>query len=276
MGDGTRQRRWWTVVVLGCLTVCAIVLAGCAAASDHVPEDTYGTVEAGTLTVASDLSSPPMSFVDEKTGEYRSFEYDVVCEVASRLGLKVSYAETVPFSELEVQLSQGDADLGASSFTSTDAGEFRNLIMSDPFLESGRSLVTLRNAERTTVEELNNPGVTVVVQKGSASEAWAREEMPNAAIVYAGDATEALAKVANGTCTCAVCDSVTANYLINNVFSQLEVVREEPDAGGFVFVATEDHEPLIEAVNSALKAMRQDGTMASLQAKWFGSTSAVR
>lgn len=268
------RRRTRTASILACaLLACglAMLLTACAGFQDEPSSNTYGTKVSGTLTVASDLSSPPMSFVDEKTGEQRGFEYDVVCEVADRLGLKVSYAETVPFAELAEQLQEGEADLGASSFTATEANEINGLIMSDSYLESGRALVTSKDAERTTPEELNVEGVTVVVQAESASEAWARSELPNATIVYADDATEALTKVSNGTCTCAVCDTVTANYLINNVYSQLQVSYEEPDVSGFVFVATQDKSDLIDAVNAALSAMRQDGTMASLQVKWFGS-----
>lgn len=273
----TRKRARWRVALLG---VCAaalvcLILAGCltdARSQSFEKAQTVPTIEPGTLTVACDLVSPPMNFTDSETGTPRGFEYDLVCAIAERLGLQVSYTDPLTFSEVDNAVLDGRADLGASSIALSDLGNADGpLLASDPYMGTGRSVITLDSQPFTNLVNLNAPGVTVAVQQGSPNEVWARQAFPNAEVVYVPEAAYGLAKVANGTYDCAVYDSVTAQYLLNNVFSQLQVVYEEPDVSQFVFVAADDRKDLIDAVNGALRELERDGTLTSLRVKWFGT-----
>lgn len=261
--------------------VCVLVLlasalvCGCAAlrgpyAKRNIERD-LATVEPGTLTVACDFASPPMDFVDSD-GERRDFEYELVSEVADRLGLDVEFSQCADLPAVESAVAGRAVDMGASALSLDDfGGAFSGLDAGSPYMAVGRDVVVPRERPFKGVEQLNDPGCTVVVQGGSPNEAWVRETLPRAAVVPMDDAVQGLTGVANGTYTAAVYDDVSATYLLNSMFGTLMVGHHQDDVSRYCFAFSSEDPAVREAVDEALAALEEDGFVASLEAKWFGS-----
>lgn len=229
------------------------LLCGCAAlqgpfAKRNIERD-LSTVEPGTLTVACDFASPPMDFVDSD-GQRRGFEYELVAEVADRLGLDLEFRRCEDLPAVESAVADRAADMAASALSLDDfGGSVSSLEAGSPYMSVGRDVVVPRERPFKGVEQLNDPACTVVVQGGSPNEAWVRETLPKAAVVPVDNAVQGLTGVANGTYSAAVYDDVSR----------------------YCFAFSSEDPAVREAVDDALAALEEDGFVASLEAKWFGS-----
>ncbi len=251
------------------------LLCGCAAlqgpfAKRNIERD-LSTVEPGTLTVACDFASPPMDFVDSD-GQRRGFEYELVAEVADRLGLDLEFRRCEDLPAVESAVADRAADMAASALSLDDfGGSVSSLEAGSPYMSVGRDVVVPRERPFKGVEQLNDPACTVVVQGGSPNEAWVRETLPKAAVVPVDNAVQGLTGVANGTYSAAVYDDVSATYLLNSMFGTLMVGHHQDDVSRYCFAFSSEDPAVREAVADALAALEEDGFVASLEAKWFGS-----
>lgn len=251
------------------------LLCGCAAlqgpfAKRNIERD-LSTVEPGTLTVACDFASPPMDFVDSD-GQRRGFEYELVAEVADRLGLDLEFRRCEDLPAVESAVADRAADMAASALSLDDfGGSVSSLEAGSPYMSVGRDVVVPRERPFKGVEQLNDPACTVVVQGGSPNEAWVRETLPKAAVVPVDNAVQGLTGVANGTYSAAVYDDVSATYLLNSMFGTLMVGHHQDDVSRYCFAFSSEDPAVREAVDDALAALEEDGFVASLEAKWFGS-----
>ena len=251
------------------------LLCGCAAlqgpfAKRNIERD-LSTVEPGTLTVACDFASPPMDFVDSD-GQRRGFEYELVAEVADRLGLDLEFRRCEDLPAVESAVADRAADMAASALSHDDfGGSVSSLEAGSPYMSVGRDVVVPRERPFKGVEQLNDPACTVVVQGGSPNEAWVRETLLKAAVVPVDNAVQGLTGVANGTYSAAVYDDVSATYLLNSMFGTLMVGHHQDDVSRYCFAFSSEDPAVREAVDDALAALEEDGFVASLEAKWFGS-----
>lgn len=93
---------------LALVATATLALAGCAtgssdAGSSDAPaaDDKYGLVEAGTLTVCSDVPYPPFEVEDtsSETG-YSGFDIDLLSAIAEKIDLKLA-VQDVGFDALQ-------------------------------------------------------------------------------------------------------------------------------------------------------------------------------
>ena len=66
-------------------------------------------------------------------------------------------------------------------------------------------------------------------------------------------------------------DSVVANYMINDLGKDFKVIDDSLVAEEYAIGFRKGDESLCEAVENALKELKEDGTVAEISTKWFGS-----
>ncbi len=264
----------------GLAVACSLVLAiaGCSGGGqdsssttdDATEEASYTLVEDGKLIVASDLANPPLDYVEDGTDEPVGFEVDLMNAIAEKLGLECEYLSAMKFDSIIPLIQQGGrADVGVSNFTITD--ERAELIdFSDPYLDSNLGIVTRADSDKTTEDALNAEDVTVAVQSGSTGASWAEENLPNATIVSLDDPVVAVTGVSAGQYDAAVADLPVMQYLANS-YDNCQVSVEIPTGEQYGIVVSKDNPGLTEAINQALAELEEDGTIAELEEKWFGT-----
>ena len=174
---------------LALVATASLALAGCAtgssdAGSSDAPaaDDKYGLVEAGTLTVCSDIPYAPFEFEggDNGTG-YTGFDIDLLDAIAKKLDLKLA-VQDVGFDALQsgTTLAAGTCDIGASAMTITEERK-ANIDFSDPYYDSLQSLLVRTDSGITSIDDLS--GKNVGVQQGTTGESYAGENAKGAQLV---------------------------------------------------------------------------------------------
>lgn len=273
MSTRTSQRTFRNLIVIGVAValMCGAAIAGCKPRSMREAQTVYGLVNPGTLTVACDFASPPMNFYDN-SGAPRGFEYELLQTVADRLGLKVKYIEDTSVKDIPAALNEHKADMGASAIVVSDVGTVSDgVIIGRPYMAVGRDLIIARDAERTDLDDYNDPSVTIAVDAESASENWVRNRLPKAQIAQVKTADEGLMGVTEGTYSAAVYDDVTASYLLSGTYTNLMVANHVHNAGQYCFVYPEGSATLRDDIDQVMQDLESEGYIDSLETKWFGS-----
>ena len=88
---------------------------------------------------------------------------------------------------------------------------------------------------------------------------------PNADII------SAMNGVLTGSYDGLVTDLPVSAYQIKNSFTDLQIIEEIPTGEQYGIAVSKDNPGLTAAINEALAAMVDDGSMAKIQTTWFGS-----
>jgi polar amino acid transport system substrate-binding protein len=263
----------------GFVTLCGLGLASLGLAACGAPagatatnDKGYTLVEAGTLMGVSDMAYPPLESIPDGGGSPEGFEIDMMDAIAKKLGLTMKWLPATKFDTIIPLIKQGGkADVGVSAFTITDERS-QEIDFTESYLDSNQGLVTPKAAGATSKETLNVAGTQIAVQSGTTGESWVRENLPQATCVPLDDAIQALTGVQTGLYAAAVADLPVMSYLCNQSYTSLQVSIEIPTGEQYGIVVSKDNAKLTQDINKALAELRSDGTMDSLQQKWFGTT----
>ncbi|WP_417510252.1 transporter substrate-binding domain-containing protein [Microbacterium sp.] len=254
-----------------------LALAGCAGGGNDAGGDAdapasggddYGLVEAGALTICSDIPYAPFEFEggDNGTG-YTGFDIDLLDAIAKKLDLKLS-VQDVGFDALQsgTTLASGTCDIGASAMTITDERK-ANLDFSDPYYDSLQSLLVLTDSGIKSIDDLD--GKIVGVQQGTTGEAYATENAPGAELLQLPSDGELWPAIQAGTID-AILQDQPVNLEHEKADPNYKIVEEynTDEQYGFAF-AKGEKTALLEAVNSALQELRDSGEYDTIYDTYF-------
>ena len=138
-------------------------------------------------------------------------------------------------------------------------------------MDSNQSIV-VKSGSAESEDTLNDASKKVACQAGTTGDDWISENLPNAQKASLQDVAAAMAGVQTGLYDAFVIDLPVASNLISQSYSDLEVAEEIATGEQYGIAISKDNPNLKAAINQALEDMKNDGTMDSLETKWFGST----
>lgn len=239
--------------------------AGVGMTDEGLPAD-------GTLTLVTTGRFAPFTQIDPDTGEVEGYSIDIGAEIADRLGLEL-VTPTVDFAAELQGLAAGRYDLADSGIWPSPERQ-EQFLFTDPMISSGWQAAVA--ADR--VDEIDGfPDLSDLVvgsTGGSSEEAYVVENEAELGYSdYQGFASvpDGLLAVQQGRIDVfVVTQLVTLSYMDNNpglVEVAGEVVNEIP----LSMAINIENEAFQALVNEALAEMKEDGTLAELQVRWFGN-----
>lgn len=236
---------------------------------DAASEDTGSaaeieTVTDGVLTVATSPDFAPYEFYaigEDGTPQLAGFDMALAQYIADYLGLEL---EVIPvdFDGVISELQTKSVDLGMAGL-SPDPDRESVMDFSDIYYTGGQSLVTTKaNADKyNSTDAVNNPDVTVGAQTASIQLDLAQTNSPDADIISLPKVTDIIAELLAGTMDAAYIETVVAESYQKN-YPDLEIVAEVPyDQEGSAIGVSKGNEALLNAVNEAIAAALEDGSM---------------
>lgn len=258
-------------------TSATLVLAGCAGNADSksdsdksMAEDEYGLVEAGTLTICSDVPFPPFEVEGGDNGSgYTGFDIDLLAAIAEKIDLKIA-VQDVGFDALQsgTTLASGTCDVGASAMTITDARK-ANIDFSDPYYDSLQSLLVRTDSGIESINDLE--GKNVGVQQGTTGESYATKNAKGAEIVQYPSDGELWPAIQAGQID-AILQDQPVNLEHEKADSAYEIVEtyNTDESYGFAFAKGERDE-LRKAINKALQDLRDSGEYQKIYDMYFSA-----
>lgn len=270
------KKRVLAVLLASCM---ALSLAACGssdsdgkknASEDTSKESSKGdsgsveTVTDGVLTVATSPDFAPYEFyaIDEDGNpKLAGFDMDLAQYIADYMGLKL---EVVPvdFDGVISELQTKSVDLGMAGL-SPDPKRESVMDFSDIYYMGGQSLVTVKkNADKyNSTDAINDPDVSVGAQTGSIQMDLASKNSPDADIISLPKVTDIISELISGKLDAAYIETDVAKSYQQN-YPDLEIVADVPyETEGSAIGVCKDNTALLKAVNEAIAAAKEDGSL---------------
>jgi putative S-methylcysteine transport system substrate-binding protein len=229
---------------------------------------TISLAQDDTLTVGMSGGYFPFTFV--RQDELQGFEVDFVNALAAETGLEVAF-ETMSFSGLVGALESRRIDTIANQITITPEREAR-FVFTQPYVIDGAQIVTREgNEEIGEVGDLR--GKTVAVNLGSNFEQLLRD-LPFADEIdirtYESNIEQ---DTALGRVDAFVMDRVSSAQVIQESPLPLELAGQpfSEIRNALPFRDDEEGRALRDRVDAAITVLKENGTLAEISQKWFGT-----
>lgn len=242
--------------------MCTLMLVGCK------KEDT-----AKTFTVGFDAEFPPYGFLGEN-GSYKGFDLDLAKEVAVRNGWTF-VPKPIEWAAKDAELNSGNIDCIWNGFTITDERKDQ-YTWSEPYVQNKQLILVKKDSGLKKINDLN--GKTVAAQDGSSGASALEDALKKLQekdekfnfkeYKKIKDYVTAKTMLESGAVDAVALDSAVALGFIeksNGAF----VTFDEPlmfESYGIGF--KKGNTQLCETVQTTLKAMVKDGTVANILKHW--------
>ena len=268
------------ICMLLAVTMLALCFAGCGK-SDAADDKDYSamtieelkpllkTVSSGKLTVATSPDFAPYEFYSlDESGNPTLAGFDIALAgyIADYLGLEL---EVVPmdFDGTLMELANKKTDLGMAGY-SPDPARADSMDFSNIYYTGGQSFVTSKDLAGNfqSLADTNKPEYQIGAQVGSIQADLAKTNSPDADIVELSKVTDIIAEVLSGKLQGAYIETVVAETYAKT-YPDLAVVLDVPyDSEGSAVGVSKGNGALLAAVNLAIKAAIDDGSMAQFVA----------
>ncbi|MFE0015095.1 transporter substrate-binding domain-containing protein [Mesorhizobium sp. NPDC059054] len=239
--------------------VLALLASGAAHAAD---------LGGKLLKVGSDTTSPPMESVDTATGQIVGFDVDVVNAICAKINCKAEFV-TTGWDGIFAALDQGNFDLVASGVSITDERK-KAMDFSEPYIVNSQAILMRVEDEGLIAEDFKTKGKKLSAQ-ANTTDAQVAEGIAGKDNVTAYDSFAAsLIALKNKDVDGVVINGANAAAYEKEFAGELVVpIRNlQSDPLGLVFRKGDEN---IAAFNEGIAAIKSDGTLDALIAKYWGT-----
>ena len=148
-----------------------------------------------TLVVGMELAYPPFEMTDT-SGRPSGVSVELAQELGKALGKKV-VIRNMAFDGLIPSLKTGKIDLIISSMTATEE-RAASIDFSDPYLSTGLCLLVKKDAPINGIADLDRPGRSVAVKRGTTGHAYAAKQIRQARVLVLDKEAAAVLEVVQG------------------------------------------------------------------------------
>jgi polar amino acid transport system substrate-binding protein len=263
-----------TYRLLVVILIFAFLAVACAPAATSAPQATSAPAGGSMpdlggreIIVAVENAYPPFNSVDEN-GNGIGWDYDAFTEICKRLNCVPNFTEAAWDGIFEATAA-GQYDVVADGVTITDERK-KTVAFSDPYMKINQILLVRADETRFTDSATlaENPDLTIATQLGTTNEQVAIDMVGEARVksfeVFDGPVLALL----SGDADAVVIDEQAGLGFMEINKDKMKMLDERltSEELGFVYPQGSD---LIVPIDAALAAMKADGTLAALYAKWW-------
>lgn len=271
-------------MALGLAVLMASALVGCgnsaakgseekasaAASETAVASEAAASADNGKFVVGFDQDFPPMGFKGDD-GEFTGFDLELASEAAKRMGKEVVF-QPIAWDSKDAELDAGTIDCIWNGFTIS--GREDDYTWSEAYMDNSQVFVVRNDSDIKTAADL--AGKVVEVQADSSAEAALKEDENKELAASFGtlqttpDYNTAMMDLDMGSVDAIAMDSTVAEYKITSGGMDLRVLDEPFASEQYGIGFKKGNTELCDEVNTAMKDMAADGTLAEISNKWFG------
>lgn len=224
------------------------------------------------VVVVTENAYPPLQFIDAE-GKPVGWEYDAVAELAKRLNFTVKY-ENTSWDAMIPGVSTGQYDMGMTGITIREDRK-EQVDFSDPYMTS--EMVMLVRGDEARFSDAKsfaaNADLLMAAQPGTTPFYVGVYEVldgneANPRIKMFETFGAGVAALRAGDVDLVLTDSTGGNGYVAASDGALKIVGEKLGAEEFGFIFPKGSD-LVAPINAGIAALRADGTLATLDQKWF-------
>jgi cyclohexadienyl dehydratase len=222
MGQGQNilKKVCWLSVVLGLALLSFNALA--AERSSLLDK----TIKQGYILVGTTGDYKPFTFLNPTDSKFEGIDIDMALALGHALGVEVKFVKT-SWPTLMKDFQEAKFDLGMGGI-SVNLERQKKGFFSIPYLVDGKTPITLKEnvSKFQTLEQIDQPGVRVIVNPGGTNEKFDRANLKKATIIVYQDNVTIFDQIVEGKADLMITDAVET-LLQQKLHPQLEAVHPD-------------------------------------------------
>ncbi|HEX8747770.1 MAG TPA: ABC transporter permease subunit [Pyrinomonadaceae bacterium] len=219
------------------------------------------------LRIGTDATYPP--FESAEGGDFTGFDIDLAKAIARELGVRASFVNS-GFDGIFPALQNGTFDVVMSSVTITPERQ-ASMLFSDPYYDSGQLIAVNENTQGISSPD-DLKGKRVGVQINTTAQ-YELEKKEGVEVAKYNSIDLALLDLRNRRIDAVVGDAPVLKYMIFQSFRELRTVGRRFTDEKFGIAIAQGNEDLRDAINAALKKIKETGEYDQIHEKWFGEAA---
>ena len=222
------------------------------------------------LVVGANIGNVPWEFQDA-SGQFVGFELDLVREIGARMNRPVEVVN-IPFNGLFSAVQSGRIDIAVSSITVTDK-RLRSVAFAQPYYDSAQSLTVTSRSSAKSLADMR--GKIIGVDTGSTGDMWTtanREKYGFDDIRRFEGLAPAMLDLQSGRIDAYISDIPSLEYFIKG--KSIFRIIERIETGERYSMMFAKGKPLADEVDAIISTLKQEGFIAELHERWFGTIPA--
>ena len=258
------------------LAMCTFTACGNSSSSDSSSEASSST--ASTSADSYDISSikfgtnpefEPFEYISANgvIDNFDGIDMAIAVEIGNRLGADISM-EQMEFDSLVPSIDSGKIDAAIAGMTITDERE-ESVTFTTPYYTATQVMIVKEDSDITSAADME--GKNIVVVQGYTGEVCVKEMNYEYEAFKKG--TECILELENGKCDVVVIDSATAEaYVEENEGLKIVEDNDAFSSEKYGIAVSNDNPELLEALDSTISDMLEDGTIADIIAKYINDS----
>jgi polar amino acid transport system substrate-binding protein len=251
--------------LLGLVLIASMLLSACGAVAGNKGGNSLTDLGGKKIVVAVENAYPPFNKIDETTKQGVGWDYDAVTEICKRLNCVPEFKEAA-WDGIFPAMAAKEYDMLADGVTYTDE-RAKTVDFSTPYVEVSQNLLVRADETRTLEQIKADANSKIGTQIGTTNEIAAKKYFEGKKIESYEDFGAATLALLSKDIDGVVIDYISAQGFIKDNAGKLKITGQISTGDQLAFVFP-PKSTLKDAVNGALAAMRQDGTLDKLNKKW--------
>ena len=249
------------LIMAAAMMIC--LLAGCGSKG-------MGTVEKGTLIMATNAEFPPYEYIENN--QVVGIDVEIAAAIAEKLGLELK-VENMEFDSIISSVKGGKVDIGAAGMTVTPE-RLEEVNFTTSYATGVQVVIVTEDSPITSVDDLFAEGAntTIGVQlatTGDLYSTWDIEDEGLGTVDRYNKGADAVMALKSGKVDCVIIDNEPAKAFVAEN-EGLKILDTEYAVEDYAIAVSKNNEELLEAVDKALNELIEDGTVASIVNKYIG------
>ena len=226
--------------------------------------------EGKTLVMGTNAEFPPYEFYEGT--EIVGIDVEIAAAICERLGYTL-VIEDMAFDSLIPAVQSGKVDFVMAGMTVTEE-RMQSVNFSDSYATGVQVVIVTEDSEITSVDDLFNGGYSIGVQLATTGDLYATWDLEDTGLCTVdrynkgADAVEALKA---GKVDCVIIDNEPAKAFVA-ANEGLVILDTQYAVEDYAIAFSFDDEDLMDDFNAELAAMKEDGTIDEIVAKYIGSS----
>ncbi len=263
------------LAVLVCsVAMTAALLMGCSGSKKEAEDSTaavsgdsvatFTTVNEGVLTMATNAQFAPYEFYDGS--EIVGIDAEIAKAVADKLGLELKI-EDMEFNSIIGSVQSGKVDMGLAGMTVTEERK-QSVNFTESYATGIQSIIVKEGSDIKSKEDLD--GKKIGVQLSTTGDIYAVGDYGAENVEEYNKGADAVQALITDKVDCVIIDNEPAKAFVADneglVILDTDYTTEE-----YAACLSKDNEALLNAVDGAIKELKEDGTIQSILDKYISA-----
>ena len=228
--------------------------------------------ERGTIRIGTTGDYRPMSYFNDKTGEYEGIDAELSQIIADSLGVKIEYVPTT-WPTLTADTLSGKFDIALCGI-SRNYNRAKIMAMSDGYGVGmfGKTILCRKKDAKKfkTLADINKPEVRVMINPGGTNEKFANANLKNSTLIVHNDNADIPNQIAAGNADIMITEIVEAlSYIKMNPNLAAPLINEPFTRHSCGILMQKGDQEFLNYINFILAELRMEGILEKLENKYL-------